>query len=420
MSNRKLVLISQVFHPDEQSTSQLLSGLLAALAGQGFDCEALSGFPAVNAAARSVPRAESWAGIRIRRGGLAIDAKSSFAARALCYGSYCLWLAWRLLFRVPADARVLVVTNPPFAPLLIHWCSWLRGWSYDVLLHDVYPDGLVAVGKLPVNSPVARLWRGLNRRALAAAQRVLVLGRDMARLVAERYGVPADKLVYMPNWSPYEPTGRAPAEATRLWEKLGLHGRFVVQYSGNMGLWHDMECIVRAAALLHDRPDIVFLLIGQGIRRKAAEELAAQLGARNIIWLPYQDRAALDDSLACCHAALISQRAGLEGVAVPCKLYGILASGRAIIAQVPAGSEVALTVQEEQCGRVVAPGDAAALAAGIVELEKERPATAFMGERAYAAYIAKYSLASAVAAFVRDWPGRTASVAQAPNRSGGA
>jgi colanic acid biosynthesis glycosyl transferase WcaI len=94
-------------------------------------------------------------------------------------------------------------------------------------------------------------------------------------------------------------------------------------------------------------------------------------------------------------------------VAVPCKLYGILASGRAVIAQVPAGSEVALTVEEEQCGRIVLPGDAAALAASIVELEAAREETNRMGARAHAAYHAKYSLTSGAAAFERgfeEWP----------------
>lgn len=399
MVDRKTVLISQVFQPDEQATSQLLSELLAMLAGRGANCAALCGFPAGRRGGNRIPRAEVWRGVDIRRGGLQIDGKASLMARALGYGSYSLWLAWRLLFFTPSNARLLVVTNPPFAPVLVHWCSWLRGWSYDVFLHDIYPDGLVALGKLSERSMVTRLWRRFNRRALASAQNVLVLGRDMAGLVEKHYGVPSGKISYVPNWSPFVPDKTQSAEKTGLWQALKLKGRFVVQYSGNMGLWHDLDTIVRAAALLHADEGIIFLLIGEGRRKAAAMRLSQILDATNMIWLPLQPMTELGDTLSCCHAALISQRAGMEGVAVPSKLYGIMASGRAVLAQVPAQSETALVVAEEACGLVIPLGDAQALADAIRSLAGDRFRTSIMGERALAAYRRKYTLQRAVGQF---------------------
>ena len=229
----------------------------------------------------------------------------------------------------------------------------------------------------------------------------------MAQLVQQRYQVPTEKVCYLPHWSVVPIDTPVRPEDTQLWSRLKLEGKFVVQYSGNMGLWHDIESIVRAAALLQDHPEIQFLLIGQGMRQKQAEELSRDLSLSNIIWLPYQDRETLADSLSCCHAAIISQRGGLEGVAVPCKLYGILASGRAIIAQVPSASEVALTVTEENCGRVIAPGNAEALAACIRDLESSRTDTQRMGTNAHEAYRVKYTLAAGAAAFERgiaEWP----------------
>ncbi len=392
----KEVFVCQVFHPDEQATSQLFSDLLAALAARGRSHEVLCGHPA---GGRPAAGTELWRGVRIRRGGWRVDAKRNMAWRAVGYGSFSLWLVWRLLFCTPAAARVLVVTNPPFAPVLVWLCSRLRSWRYDVFLLDVYPDGLVAVGGLGAGSLIATCWRSLNRRALAAAGRVLVLGRDMAELVGSRYAVPATKVEYLPHWSSHASAERMPAEATRLWSRLGLRARFVVQYSGNMGLWHDLETIVRAADLLRDEPDIHFLMIGAGIRRRTAEALARELALPNLTWLPYQPKAELDDSLACCHAALISQRAGLEGVAVPCKLYGILASGRAVLAQVPADSETARVVCEEQCGLVIPPGAAHALADAIRVLGRDSRRTEGMGENAFAAYRAKYTLDTAVARY---------------------
>lgn len=394
-------MVSQVFYPDQESTSQLLSSLLETLSARGHDYAVLTGFPGDQALQASCSRDGNWRGIRIRRGGLRLNYKRSLLTRAAGYGSYCLWLMWRLIFCTPPSVRVLVVTNPPFAPVLVHWCSLLRRWSYDVILHDIYPDGLVAVGKLSDRSLIANVWRWLNRLALGAAQQVFVIGRDMAQLCQERYGLEVTRVHYIPHWSPVPFTKRTTAECTQLWRRLGFRDEFVVQYSGNMGLWHDMECIVRAAEMLRDEPRIKFLMIGRGRRRVAAEQLSHDLGLNNMLWLPYQPQDQLTDSLACCHAALISQRAGLAGVAVPCKIYGILASGRVVLAQVPVESEVALVLAEEDCGITTAPGDAHALAEAIRSLAGDRKAAENMGLRGFQAYQSKYTVQVAADTFER-------------------
>lgn len=395
---RRWLFVSQVFHPDQQATSQLFSDLFAGLAQQGVGATVLCGWPRET----GHPARERWQGVEIRRGGLRVDGKSSLWHRAMAYGSYTLWLCVQLLFAAPAGARWLVVTNPPFAPVVAWVCALLRGRSYELFLLDVYPDGLAAVGTLAAGSPIARLWRWANRRAFAGAERIYVLGRDMERICTARYGVDAGKLVYFPHWSATVVATPREKSATRLLTTLpALHGKFVVQYSGNMGLWHDIETIVRAAHLLNGEDEIRFLMIGDGMRRRRAEALAQELGLTNIVWLPYQPKETLDDSLACCDAALISQRAGLEGVAVPCKLYGILASGRAILAQVPKHSEVDLVVAEERCGWSVEPGDAIALALAIRRAASDRDETALRGKRAFAAYQAKYTLNSAIEFFLR-------------------
>jgi glycosyltransferase involved in cell wall biosynthesis len=393
------IFICQVFFPDGQATSQLFSDLFTGLAGRGFQTEILAGYPSGGMAGVRCPRRERWEGVLIRRGGLRIDAKRNLLARGMGYCSYCLWVAWRLVFFTPASARILVTTNPPFAPIIVYLCSRLRGWRYDVMLLDIYPDGLVQLGRMHDGSIMTSLWRSLNRRAWMAAGRVQVLGRDMAQLCRSKYAIPEAKLAWTPHWSSVAVAARRQPEATALWRRLGLGGLFVVQYSGNMGLWHDMEALVRAADILRGDSRIRFLMIGDGRRRAAAEELSRELQLENVTWLPFQPKEQLEDSLACCHAAIISQHAGLEGIAVPCKLYGILAAGRAVLAQVPAGSEAALVVKEENCGLCIEPGDIEGLAQAIKELASNHTMVEEMGRRAFVAYEAKYSLQFAVDTF---------------------
>jgi hypothetical protein len=70
-------------------------------------------------------------------------------------------------------------------------CGWFRGWNYDVYLHHVYPEGLVALGKM---SPRGSRDSGVPPTAGRKQGGVLVLGRDMADLCRQNYDVVAEKI----------------------------------------------------------------------------------------------------------------------------------------------------------------------------------------------------------------------------------
>jgi len=294
-------------------------------------------------------------------------------------------------------------TAPPFTAVALWTFSRILRFAYEVILLDMYPDGLVAIGALSDTSPLTRTWRALNRLSYRAAARVIVIGRDMTELLQQRYRLDPSRVTYIPHWASVEVdememNGRHPPPS-----EPDLPDRFIVQYSGNMGLWHDMDSLVRAADLVRDNPYIHFLFIGKGRRRASAERLGRELDVDNITWLEFLPRDQLPASLIRCDAALISLRAGMEGVAVPSKLYGILAAGRPVIAQVPRHSEVAYAVQEESCGIVVEPGDTEGLADAVRRLASTPLLARDMGERARHAYETRYTIDQAVRAYRTIW-----------------
>ena len=395
-----MFFVCQTFFPDYQATSQLFSDLLFELARRGHRTRVICGWPlaAPGVMAEGLPKRERVRQLHICRAGWRVDFKKNLLFRCLGYLSYFGGTVWHLL--LDKDPSLVVgCTNPPMMPWLIWLVSSVRRRPYVLFLLDLYPEGLTAMGKIKQGGWVDQLWTLLNRRAFRRASRILVLGRDMQDLVQRRYACISGQLRYVPHWSQNEDPSPASPETTKLWARLELGQCFVVQYSGNMGLWHDLESLVRAAQRLSDRPGIRFLFIGDGRRKQAAQALARQLGVGNILWLPYQPKETLSDTLACCHLALISQRDGLQGVAVPCKLYGVLASGRAIIGLVPANSEAAMVIREEICGLVLKPDDDAGLAAAILDWAGKPEMVRAMGERSLRAYQEKYTLKQAVERF---------------------
>ena len=428
-STRRILFVCLVFHPDSSASSLLFTDLFRRLASQGAEITVLCGFPSKDGDREpvSLRRQETLDGIEIIRCGLRLQGKRNLPARALAYGSFLAHAGWKLL-RLGRDARMVGGTDPPFTSIALWLLSWIGRFDYECILLDVYPDGLVGVGALKDRAPLTRLWRALNRLSYRRARQLTVIGRDMIALLQRYYGVDPHMVRYIPHWSTREvdsvvdrtsvsgqPEGIRdsirPADQGQgtepcrggLREQLHFEDKFVVQYSGNMGLWHDIESLVRAADSLRHDERIHFLFIGKGMRRRAAEGLSRELGLSNVTWLEFLPREQLAEGLASCDLALISLRAGLEGVAVPSKLYGILASGRPVIAQVPRESEVAYVIEEEQCGLVVEPGDVEGLARAIQALASDPSVARRMGARALAAYREKYTIEQAASAFTGIW-----------------
>jgi glycosyltransferase involved in cell wall biosynthesis len=129
----------------------------------------------------------------------------------------------------------------------------------------------------------------------------------------------------------------------------------------------------------------VFVFVGDGAKKKDLQEIAARRDLRNVMFLPFQPRELMDQSYATADVSLISLKRGLAGVIVPSKVYNVLASGRPCVAAVEQECEVADIIQRAGCGFVVAPGDASALRARIVELAANRDRAAGMGAGARAA-----------------------------------
>jgi glycosyltransferase involved in cell wall biosynthesis len=166
-----------------------------------------------------------------------------------------------------------------------------------------------------------------------------------------------DKVIVIHNWADGERIQPVPRKDHPLLREWNLAGKFVVQYSGNIGLFHEIETVIAAAEQLRDREDIAFLFIGEGGQLPRLRQRAKDENLSNIVFQPFQPRERLPLSLTACDAAVVSLKEEATGCCVPSKLYGVLAAGRPVLAVANEKTETARTITRGQCGAVVAPGD---------------------------------------------------------------
>jgi glycosyltransferase involved in cell wall biosynthesis len=405
-----LWILSELYHPEETSTGWIMTRIAEGLAGR-FDVKVLCGQPTYSARGTRAPAVEVRGGVEIRRcAGSTLD-KNRLALRALNLVSLSASIFYQAIRRVRRRDLVLVVTNPPALPFLAAAACWARGASCVLLVHDVYPEALVAAGLIRRGGWGERLLSSLTRRLYRRMARVISLGRDMSALVAAKAPEAAGRIVAITNWADDELVRPRPRGENPLIEELGLTAPFVLQWAGNMGRTHALAEVVEAAERCRDR-GIHFLFVGEGAKKPWLEAEVARRRLTNITTVPNQPRTASERFLNACDVALLTVIPGMAGVSVPSRMYNILASGRPMIAMVDPSTEVARVIAEEGVGWVVPVGDVDRLVAVIEEARSDPSALAAMGANARRAAETTYSFASVIARYARlvdeCWDARSA------------
>jgi len=219
------------------------------------------------------------------------------------------------------------------------------------------------------------LERSFYRRGSAIA----TLSEGYRQYIIRRGGA-AERVFVVPTWADLDQI-RPTYRQNEFRAAHNLDGRFVVLFAGTMGLAQGLEVVIGTARQLIDEPDLIFLLVGDGVEKEGLQKLAA--GLPNVRFLPMQPKTLYPKILAACDAALVTLHGGVTTPTVPSKTMTIMAAGRPILASVPeeAGSDVRQHVLAATCGFVTSPGDTGALATAVLQLKRDPVAGREMGTR---------------------------------------
>lgn len=381
----RILILNQYYPPDASNTARLLEDFVEQLAGV-HDVEVIAGRPSYSAGAIAWPEGKA----HVRRVRSLPFARGTLGGRAINYLSY-LGLSLVASVRTARPDVIVAQTDPPVIGAIAALAAMRFRCRFVFVCHDVHPDIGIAMGVIR-NRPLIAVWRVINRFIRRRADRIVVVGRDMAQKLKEE-GVDPAKIVYVPTWSV---DGAAEtASSGELRDRLGWGDRFVVMHAGNIGLAQNIEMFPRLAEQLSCEPEMLIVLMGDGAARPALERDIQARGLSNIQVLPYQSRADAHALMAVADAHVVSLVPGLWGCAAPSKTYAVMAAGRPFVAAVDADSEPARIVEEWACGYVVAPGDDRALAAALVALKESGDES--LGVRARHGFEAQFSAGACIA-----------------------
>ncbi|MBK7999094.1 MAG: glycosyltransferase family 4 protein [Verrucomicrobia bacterium] len=356
-----ILFLNRVYPPADGATGKLLAELAPALVQRGHRVTVVT----AESGAGGKP-GEHVNGVQVERVHGLPFTRASHWRRALSYLSLYPALLWCAL-RLPRADVVVTLTDPPLLLLLGVLIKTVKGSRHIHWAQDLYPELAEEMKVLPQGGVVARTLRWLSTGGLRHADRVIAVGRCMkARIIAR--GVKPTAVQIIPNWghSAEATGGSRVANPFRVEHELG--GRFVVMYSGNLGLAHPFEAILDAAERLREsHPTALFLFVGSGPRLHWVREQVLKRSLHNVRFLPFQPKEKLAHSLAAADIHLASMQHELCGLVVPSKVYGVMAAGRPCVFLGPEESEAAQFILQHGCGSVLTKATGARLASCLAQ-----------------------------------------------------
>ena len=388
----RVFFVNRFFWPDISATSQILSDVAFALAHDGVPVEIVTSRLAYGNPDLRYPADEEREGVRIHRVATTGFGRAGLAGRAIDYLSFYVSALVKAALLLRKGDVLVVKTDPPLLSVPMRIVAWARGARQVNWLQDVYPEIAGLLGFSGFDGAFGRMLAVLRDRSLKASAANVAIGEAMRSRLAAR-GIADDRLTVIENFTDDEAIAPLSAADNALRAEWNYGAdTLVVGYSGNLGQAHDLNTMLGAAKLLHERrrSDIRFLFVGGGAFFADVQRFADAHGLTNIDSRPYQPRERLSESLTVPDIHWISLRPEVEGYLLPSKFYGVLAAGRPTIFIGHEHGEIAEIVRANGCGWGFAVGDSTGIADRLAVLAGDRASVADAGDAARRLMDARY------------------------------
>ena len=344
-------------------------------------------------------------GIRVIRSWMYLTPNQGFLHRTI---AYLLFAATAVLASFRAErADVVIATSPQFfVGVAGATVARLRRRPFVLEIRDLWPDSIIQLGEMKrgllvrllekIETALYRSATGIVVNTEAFIDHIAARGVDRSRIELVYNGI--DPRLFQPR----------PRDDTLL-RKHGLEEKFLVAYIGTLGLAHGLMTLIDAAERLRDRPDIHFVLIGDGAARRGLAEAIERRRLDNVSLMGLRPRSEIPGWISSMDALVVMLR-DLEifTTVIPSKIFEFLAQERPVVVSAPKG-EIRRLVESAKAGLCIDAERPEPLIEAILEIE-ENPEEAATRARAGREWVesnfARDDLAHKMLRFVEQSMGR--------------
>jgi colanic acid biosynthesis glycosyl transferase WcaI len=361
-NRKKIVFVINYFYPDYASTGQLMTELCQNLQ-KDFDITVIAaqpGYAGKYTKKTKVIEEDYLENIKIIRLSLPEVDKTSKLSRVKYIFSY-FFLANITLVKEKNINAIYTISQPPVLGGLIGTIGkFFKRSKHIYNIQDFNPEQAMAVSY--TNNQFIFNWaKKLDKLSCSYSDCVIVVGNDMKQTLGKRFedkSVPNH--VVINNWTDEDeikPISKNDPIINKFLQENGLENKFIVMYSGNIGLYYDLENIIKISQHFRYHKDLAFVFIGEGAVKAGMESYTSKNKITNVHFLPYQPKEFIKYSLNAADVHLVVNQKGIKGVSVPSKIYGVMAAGKPILGVLEKDSEAEILISKSNSGHVVEPQD---------------------------------------------------------------
>lgn len=380
-SKKKLLMYAHYYIPDVASTGQICADLAEGLTSS-FDVTVICVVPSYSGKIdkqykekHKLYYKEEINGVHVIRVAVPEFSKQSKISRVKNIFTYFL-NARKATKKLGKFDIVFSISQPPILGGMLGVYGKRKNHAKFVYnIQDFNPEQIMAV-EYSKNKPILDLMMKIDKKSCIQSDLIITVGKDLVDTIYKRFSKnkKKPKTVMINNWIDDKGIYPLPSNDPSVCSfknKYYLNDRFVFMYSGNIGLYYDLDNVflaiknIKPGTLTMDGREIVFVFVGSGSLLSHLKTIKNQSVMSNVIFIPYQDKKNLNACLNAADVHFCTNAKGIKGVSCPSKYYGIAACGKPVIGVLEKGTEIRDLIERVGGGLCSNPQDIALLTDNI-------------------------------------------------------
>ncbi len=368
MSKKKLLIFAHYYAPDTASTGQILKDQAEGMLNE-FDVTVVCVVPSYGGTIDDKYKTQKYYfeelnGVKIIRVRVPEFTKSNKISRVKNIVAY-FFGAIGAAGKAGKQDYVFTISQPPIlGGLLGILGKWMKHAKMVYCIQDFNPEQVMAVN-YSSNKLILKAMMIADKFSCKHSDLVITVGRDLVDTLKNRFkGHKVPKHVMINNWIDEKeiyPLEAGNEKVLAFRKQYGLEDKFVIMYSGNIGLYYDLENLLKVIEKFKpgtkaaDGREVAFAFVGAGAVLDKLILYTSEYQMDNVVFIPYQDKAELIYSLNAGDVHWVVNSKGIKGVSCPSKFYGCAAGARPVLGVLEQEAEIRMLIEEIGCGLVCEP-----------------------------------------------------------------
>lgn len=381
-----ILAFNAYYEPEKASSMYLSTNLYEDLAKAGIEIELYVPVPTrgVNDNLRNYYKKHKFetkcnGRLRIHRIGIPRE-KRGVLQRALRY------ILMNCMFMIKGIAQkadvIYIQSTPPTQGAMAGILKKIKKIPIVYNLQDVFPDSMVSAGLTKEGSLIWKIGRKIEKFSYASADKIIVISDAIKKNIVSK-GVDPSKVDIIPNWVDTDIVQPVIRENNDLFDKYHIdRNKFIVLYAGNIGHAQNFRVIINAARILKDEKDILFIIFGNGECLDECKTMIQNGGLEEKVYIfPLLSYEKVPFVYSVGNCGIVSCKPGFGKSALPSKMWSIMSTGRAVLANFDCGTEVQSIIEDNEVGLFTEADNDLDFAEAILSLYKDRIRCDEMGKR---------------------------------------